>query len=131
MTQEQMSQACGWASQGAFYQYLAGIIPLNIEALIVLAESMKVNPAAISPALAAVIQRGLVLSSDASAEKKPSWKARENFTKAEHEDEALPLFRVLYPIEQQHVIAQMRGLMKLRGVNAATKVSAARKRAAA
>ena len=55
LTQERVAADCGWATQGAFNQYLRGKIPLNLNAAAKLARVLNVNIAEISPRLAAEI----------------------------------------------------------------------------
>ena len=56
VTQEDVSEACGWGTQGAFSAYLNGRTPLNLDALIKLSNYLGKNPADISPELAAGIE---------------------------------------------------------------------------
>ncbi|WP_151839964.1 XRE family transcriptional regulator [Acinetobacter soli] len=56
VTQEDVSEACGWSTQGAFSAYLNGRTPLNLDALIKLSTFFSINPAEISPSLAAGIE---------------------------------------------------------------------------
>lgn len=56
VTQEDVSDACGWATQGAFSAYLNGRTPLNLDALIKLSSFFGISPAEISPSLAAEIE---------------------------------------------------------------------------
>ncbi|WP_167850437.1 helix-turn-helix domain-containing protein [Acinetobacter baumannii] len=53
VTQEDVSEACGWNTQGAFSAYLNGRTPLNLDALIKLSTYFGVPPYEISPELAA------------------------------------------------------------------------------
>lgn len=55
VTQEDVSDACGWSTQGAFSAYLNGRTPLNLPALISLSTYFGVPPSDISPELAADI----------------------------------------------------------------------------
>lgn len=52
VTQEDISEACGWNTQAAFSAYLNGRTPLNLDALIKLSNILEVNPYDISPELA-------------------------------------------------------------------------------
>lgn len=52
ITQKEMAHRCGWRTQAAFSQYLLGRIPLNLDALIVISNVLKVHPQEISPRLA-------------------------------------------------------------------------------
>ncbi|WP_288378660.1 LexA family transcriptional regulator [uncultured Acinetobacter sp.] len=56
VTQEDVSEACGWSTQGAFSAYLNARTPLNLDALIKLSTFFSINPAEISPSLAADIK---------------------------------------------------------------------------
>lgn len=56
VTQEDVSDACGWNTQGAFSAYLNGRTPLNLDALIKLSNFFGRNPSEISPDLAAGIE---------------------------------------------------------------------------
>ncbi|OJU54543.1 MAG: hypothetical protein BGN93_03485 [Acinetobacter sp. 39-4] len=56
VTQEDVSFACGWSTQGAFSAYLNGRTPLNLDALIKLSTYFGVSPSEISPSLAAGIE---------------------------------------------------------------------------
>lgn len=49
LTQELAGLACGWNGQSAFSQYMGGIVPLNIEAVLRLAKVLQVHPAEIMP----------------------------------------------------------------------------------
>ncbi len=49
LTQEKAGLACGWNGQSAFSQYLGGLVPLNIEAVLRLAKVLQVHPAKIMP----------------------------------------------------------------------------------
>jgi SOS-response transcriptional repressor LexA len=51
-TQESVAFACGWKTQGAVSQYLRGIIPLNLDALLKFSGVFGVAPQTISPRLA-------------------------------------------------------------------------------
>ncbi|MEX3628445.1 MAG: XRE family transcriptional regulator [Burkholderia sp.] len=51
-TQESVAFACGWKTQGAVSQYLRGVIPLNLDALLKFAGVFGVAPQSISPRLA-------------------------------------------------------------------------------
>ena len=55
VTQEDVSDACGWSTQGAFSAYLNARTPLNLDALIKLSSYFDVPPSEISPELAAGI----------------------------------------------------------------------------
>ena len=55
VTQEDVSDACGWSTQGAFSAYLNARTPLNLDALIKLSSYFDVPPSEISPELAADI----------------------------------------------------------------------------
>lgn len=49
LTQEEAAHRCGWNTQAAFYQYLNGIIPLNVEALVKISKVLQVDPSEIYP----------------------------------------------------------------------------------
>jgi hypothetical protein len=51
-TQESVAFACGWKTQGAVSQYLRGVIPLNLDALLKFAGVFGIAPQLISPRLA-------------------------------------------------------------------------------
>lgn len=51
LTQEKAAHAAGWASQGAFSQYLLGRIPLNVDAVLRLAAVLQVHPTEIDPSV--------------------------------------------------------------------------------
>lgn len=53
-TQDEVAARCGW-TQGGFYQYKAGLIPLNLEALMKISNVLGVPPNEIYPELAATI----------------------------------------------------------------------------
>lgn len=55
MTQEAVSAMCGWESQSAFSQYLNGVIPLNLEAVLRIARAIEVVPSDISPRLSELL----------------------------------------------------------------------------
>lgn len=59
LTQETAAHRCGWETQGAFYQYLAGKIPLNLEATLKIADVLEVAPGEIFPELVQMIPRQL------------------------------------------------------------------------
>lgn len=54
-TQEELAYRCGWTTQGAVYQYIAGKIPLNPKALIKFSKALGVKPESISPELSKYI----------------------------------------------------------------------------
>ena len=54
-TQEWMSIQCGWKTQGAFFQYVSGIIPLNLKAALKICSVLGVSVSDISPRLAALM----------------------------------------------------------------------------
>jgi len=56
VTQEDVSEACGWSTQGAFSAYLNARTPLNLDALIKLSNYFDISPSEISPELAAGIE---------------------------------------------------------------------------
>ena len=56
VTQEDVSDGCGWSTQGAFSAYLNARTPLNLDALIKLSNYFEISPAEISPELAAGIE---------------------------------------------------------------------------
>lgn len=64
VTQEDVSEACGWSTQGAFSAYLNGRTPLNLDALIKLSSYFGVPPIDISPELAAGIGAVSLINSD-------------------------------------------------------------------
>ncbi len=49
LTQATAGVLCGWNGQSAFSQYLGGIVPLNVEAVLRLAKVLKIHPAEIMP----------------------------------------------------------------------------------
>lgn len=55
VTQEDVSAACGWNTQGAFSAYLNARTPLNLDALVKLSNYFNISPSNISPELAASI----------------------------------------------------------------------------
>jgi len=55
VTQDDVSEACGWATQGAFSAYLNARTPINFDALIKLSNFFDVTPFEISPELASDI----------------------------------------------------------------------------
>lgn len=59
LTQETAADRCGWGTQGAFYQYVAGKIPLNLKATLKIAEVLQVTPGEIFPELVQMIPRQL------------------------------------------------------------------------
>ena len=58
LTQELAGLACGWNGQSAFSQYLGGIVPLNVEAVLRLAKVLKVHPAEIMPDIVELLPEG-------------------------------------------------------------------------
>ncbi|WP_353161848.1 LexA family transcriptional regulator [Acinetobacter guillouiae] len=64
VTQEDVSAACGWSTQGAFSAYLNGRTPLNLDALVKLSAYFNVSPSDISPELASTINSAVSLASD-------------------------------------------------------------------
>ncbi|WNF45836.1 helix-turn-helix transcriptional regulator [Pseudomonas sp. SG20056] len=52
LTQERVAELCGWSGQSAVSQYMTGKIPLNIPALVKLAQALKFDPRDVSPRLA-------------------------------------------------------------------------------
>ncbi|MBJ9895252.1 LexA family transcriptional regulator [Burkholderia cenocepacia] len=57
-TQEWLGRETGIGSQGAVGQYLRGVIPLNLPALLSFARVLGVKPSDISPTLASLVQAG-------------------------------------------------------------------------
>jgi transcriptional regulator with XRE-family HTH domain len=51
MTQETLAAACGWKTQSAAQQYLNGLVPLNLDALIKFSLALDVPVTEISPTL--------------------------------------------------------------------------------
>lgn len=54
-TQEWVSRQCGWRTQGAFYQYVAGLIPLNLQAALKICGALETPLSEISPRLASLV----------------------------------------------------------------------------
>ncbi|MFX5660712.1 helix-turn-helix transcriptional regulator, partial [Acinetobacter baumannii] len=54
-TQERLAQECGWKTQSAAQQYLNGLVPLNLDALIKFSLALDVPVTDISPSLGAKI----------------------------------------------------------------------------
>jgi len=53
ISQEEAAHRCGWKTQGAFNQYLNGVVPLNLEALIKICRVLEIESLAeVSPTLA-------------------------------------------------------------------------------
>lgn len=65
VTQEDVSAACGWSTQGAFSAYLNARTPLNLDALVKLSTYFNINPSDISPELASTINNAAVITTDA------------------------------------------------------------------
>jgi transcriptional regulator with XRE-family HTH domain len=55
LTQETLAAACGWKTQSAAQQYLNGMVPLNLDALIKFSLALDVPVTDISPTLGAKI----------------------------------------------------------------------------
>ena len=72
LTQEMAGHACGWNGQSAFSQYLGGIVPLNIEAVLRLAKVLEVHPAEIMPEIIELLPEGRVDATAATKEEKES-----------------------------------------------------------
>jgi hypothetical protein len=51
LNQAVLADLCDWSSQGTVSQYMTGGLPLNIEALLKLANVLQFNPAEVSPRL--------------------------------------------------------------------------------
>ena len=51
-SQSWLARQCGWKTQGAAHQYLNGLIPLNLEALIKICGVIGAHPVVVSPRLA-------------------------------------------------------------------------------
>lgn len=68
LTQEGIAYACGWKTQGAVHQYMNGLIPLNLEALLKFSAALGVAPESISPSLAKMLGKSPVHSKPISAE---------------------------------------------------------------
>ena len=68
ITQEQAGLACGWNGQSAFSQYLGGIVPLNVEAVLRLAQVLKVLPAEIMPDIVDLLPEGYGVTTAVSPE---------------------------------------------------------------
>jgi phage repressor protein C with HTH and peptisase S24 domain len=54
LNQAVLAELCDWSSQGTVSQYMTGGLPLNIEALLKLANVLQFNPAEVSPRLAQI-----------------------------------------------------------------------------
>lgn len=63
LTQERVAFQFGWKQQSAVSQYLNGVIPLNLEALVKFAELLRVPAEEIFPALASKLPRGATTES--------------------------------------------------------------------
>ncbi|MCC7006010.1 MAG: helix-turn-helix transcriptional regulator [Ottowia sp.] len=61
MTQEKLAFICGWKTQGAVSQYFLGKMPLNFDALLRFSKALHVDPAEISPSLAAQLPQPAIL----------------------------------------------------------------------
>jgi SOS-response transcriptional repressor LexA len=57
LTQEGVALSCGWSSQGAFNNYLHGRNPLNIDAVLKLAQVLQVEPIEIMPGIGNLLPR--------------------------------------------------------------------------
>lgn len=73
-TQERLAAECGWKTQSAAQQYLNGLMPLNLDALIKFSLALDVPVTEISPSLGAKIlavrispESDLALSSQAQS----------------------------------------------------------------
>lgn len=53
LTQEELAARCGWSGQSTVSQFMNGLVPLSLEALISLSRELHVSPEEISPELAA------------------------------------------------------------------------------
>lgn len=67
VTQESIAAACGWKTQSAAQQYLNGMVPLNLDALIKFSLALDVPVTEISPTLGARIMAVRVAHNAASA----------------------------------------------------------------
>lgn len=61
MTQESLAAACGWKTQSAVQQYLSGLVPLNLDALIKFSLALDVPVTEISPSLGSRIMSARAL----------------------------------------------------------------------
>ena len=73
-TQERLAAECGWKTQSAAQQYLNGLVPLNLDALIKFSLALDVQVTEISPSLGEKIlavrispESALALSSQAQS----------------------------------------------------------------
>lgn len=64
VTQEDVSAACGWNTQGAFSAYVNARTPLNLDALIKLSNYFNISPFEISPELASGINSAASITVD-------------------------------------------------------------------
>tara|TARA_Y100000815_G_scaffold272699_1_gene302164 strand:+ start:1345 stop:1806 length:462 start_codon:yes stop_codon:yes gene_type:complete len=53
LSQALVAEMCGWSNQSAFGHYVIGRIPLNLDALLLLAKHLQFDPAEVSPRLMA------------------------------------------------------------------------------
>ena len=58
LTQEDLASRCGWSGQSTVSQFMNGLVPLSLEALISLSRELNVSPEQISPELAS--RHGLI-----------------------------------------------------------------------
>ncbi len=69
-TQEWLGRDTGLGSQGLIGQYLRGIIPLNLPALLAFSKTLGVEPGSISPVLAALLELSKYPDSNSAKEHK-------------------------------------------------------------
>tara|TARA_R100001230_G_scaffold3259_1_gene1001 strand:+ start:333 stop:1073 length:741 start_codon:yes stop_codon:yes gene_type:complete len=60
LNQHIVADRCGWSSQGSVSQYITGRMPLNIEALLKLANALHFQPAEVSERLAPLLPKNQV-----------------------------------------------------------------------
>lgn len=58
LSQALVAEMCGWSNQSAFGHYVIGRIPLNLDALLLIAKHLQFDPADVSPRLMANMPSG-------------------------------------------------------------------------
>lgn len=101
-TQEWLGQATGIGGQSAVGQYLRGIIPLNLEALLAFCRVLGISPMAISPRLAEniTLSRALSMEMDQKAKEVHDALDRQKMT-------LLELFDALTPTQKGELIREL------------------------
>lgn len=91
VTQEWLGAESGLGTQGAVGQYLRGVIPLNLEALIAICRVIEAVPAKISPRLGSLLNAAAAGPTDPELDAFPPGTARRVRVAEDNDPEFLPI----------------------------------------